>query len=165
MNRNALITFYAYNEWANRRILTAAAKLTPEQFLAPAAANLGSVRDILAHAYGAEWIWRQRVQYGATPTALPDPQGFPTCDMLATAWRDEEAGMRDYVAGLSDEDANATVIYRSTKGQPYEAVLWQILAHVVNHGTQHRAEVAHVLTGYGHSPGDMDMILYLREKR
>ncbi len=38
--------------------------------------------------------------------------------------------------------------------------LWQALAHVVNHGTQHRSEAAVLLTTTGHSPGDLDMIDY-----
>ena len=39
--------------------------------------------------------------------------------------------------------------------------LWQALAHVVNHGTQHRAEAAALLTTVGCSPGDLDMIDYI----
>jgi uncharacterized damage-inducible protein DinB len=35
------------------------------------------------------------------------------------------------------------------------------LAHVVNHATQHRRG-GHLLTQYGHSPGDLDMSIYLR---
>ena len=38
--------------------------------------------------------------------------------------------------------------------------LWQALAHVVNHGTQHRSEAAVLLTAAGHSPGDLDMVDY-----
>ena len=39
--------------------------------------------------------------------------------------------------------------------------LWQALAHVVNHGTQHRSEAAALLTAAGHSPGDLDMVDYI----
>jgi uncharacterized damage-inducible protein DinB len=39
--------------------------------------------------------------------------------------------------------------------------LWQALAHVVNHGTQHRSEAARPLTDVGHSPGDLDMVDYI----
>ena len=38
--------------------------------------------------------------------------------------------------------------------------VWQMLAHVVNHGTQHRAEAAALLTSDGRSPGELDMINY-----
>jgi uncharacterized damage-inducible protein DinB len=163
MNAADLITLYDYNDWATRRILDAAARLAPEQFLAPMALNSGSVRDVLVHVLGAAWIWRQRCQFGEAPTSLPSPADFPTYAVLTERWQSEEAAMRAYVGSLTDAAINAPLVYRSTKGVAYTAILWQILTHVVNHGTQHRAEVAHVLTSYGYSPGDVDFILYLRQ--
>jgi len=38
------------------------------------------------------------------------------------------------------------------------------MAHLVSHGTQYRAEVAWSLTELGSSPGDLDLILYLRAR-
>jgi uncharacterized damage-inducible protein DinB len=43
-------------------------------------------------------------------------------------------------------------------------VLWHCLLHVANHGTQHRAEAAAILTAYGASPGDLDVTLFLNER-
>ncbi|HJP27606.1 MAG TPA: DinB family protein [Dehalococcoidia bacterium] len=36
--------------------------------------------------------------------------------------------------------------------------LWELMLHVVNYGTQHRSEVEMMLTKFGHSPGDMDIL-------
>ena len=39
--------------------------------------------------------------------------------------------------------------------------IWQMLLHVLNHGTQHRAEAAALLTAEGRAPGDLDLIDYV----
>jgi uncharacterized damage-inducible protein DinB len=73
--------------------------------------------------------------------------------------------MRAYLTALTDEALGQTVKYKTTKGVPFENVLWHLLAHVVNHGTQFRSEAGVALTGYVQSPGDLDMLAFFREKR
>jgi uncharacterized damage-inducible protein DinB len=42
--------------------------------------------------------------------------------------------------------------------------VWQILTMEFHHTVQHRSEAAEALTMLGHSPGDLDMMFYTRER-
>ena len=164
MNKQELLTLFDYNYWANELILQAAAKVSPAEFVAPRSFSHGGLRGILVHAMSAEWVWRTRFQERVYPTALLSEADFPTFADVRARWQEEEAAMRTYVASLSDEQINSTIFYKSTNGAPYEEPLWQLLLHVINHGTQHRSEAAALLTDLGHSPGNIDLIIYMREQ-
>lgn len=162
MQQHEIATLFDYNYWASRRILAQVARLSAEQFGAQTSLSWGSIRGTLVHIMAAEWAWRSRCQ-GELPTALLDEADFPTLERLLERWAREERAMQEFIAGFNDDDLSADVYYLSTGGKPFHQPLWQILLHVVHHGTQHRSELAHVLTEFGHSPGDIDFILYLRE--
>jgi uncharacterized damage-inducible protein DinB len=164
MNANDIRMLFDYNYWANARILNAAARLTDEQFSAPGNLSFGGVRGTLVHLFGAEYLWRKRTQERVSPSSLPPESAYPDLATLRTRWDEEERLMRAYLDGLTDEALQETFKYKNIKGLEFEMVLWRALVHVANHGTQHRAEVAVLLTDFGQSPGDVDMSLYFREK-
>jgi uncharacterized damage-inducible protein DinB len=164
MHKADLITLYDYNYWANARILDAAAQVSHEQYCAPANLSHGSLRGTLVHTFVAELVWRTRCQAGISLPALPTPAEYPTLEILRAHWLDEEGKMRLYLASLTDESIYTPVHYVTTSGIPYSNVLWNLLVHVVNHGTQSRAEAGLALASYGHSPGDLDMVLFFRER-
>lgn len=157
-------TLFAYDLWATERILRAAAALTPEEFAAPRPYSHGGLRGTLVHTLSAVRTWRLRVS-GESPSAfgLRD-EDFPTVESLAEAWRAEAERMRAYLDTLADADLDRVISYRRLSGDPMASVLWHILTHVVTHGMQHRAEAAVMLTDLGHSPGDIDLILFTRER-
>ena len=163
MNTEDILTLYEYNYWANSRILDTAALARSDQFLAPAVYSRGGLRPTLAHTLDGERSWRMLLQSGTMTFDLTEDQ-FPTLEALKGWWEAEEGEMRGYLASLKDEDMTDLVRYSTSTGVRRERVRWRCLVHVVNHGTQHRSEAAALLTGYGHSPGDLDFTVYLNER-
>jgi len=162
VNTNDILTLYDYSYWANTRVLKAAANVTADQFAAPFNLSHGSLRGALVHVLAAETVWRLRCQEGVSLSALPAESEFLTLGSLRERWAAEETAMRSFLATLTDEKLAQNIHYKTTKGVPSENVLWQLLVHVVNHGTQFRSEAAIALTEYGQSPGDLDMLFYFR---
>jgi uncharacterized damage-inducible protein DinB len=160
LNKQDILILYQYNQWANAKILNEAAKVTEEQYLAPAAFPHGGLRGTLVHALFAEWIWRKRWE-GISPTQRLKPEDFPTLESLHARWLQEEKQLMAFAEGVTDEKLDGTFSYTNTSGKPFTKILWQAMAHLVNHGTQHRTEAAAILTDLGHSPGDIDLIYFL----
>lgn len=162
MKKSEILILYQYNTWANKRILNAASNLTTEQFFAPTSSSHGGLRGTLVHTLFAEWIWRQRWE-GHWPTEWLTPEDFPTFDSLRSHWEKEEKALLAFVENVSEPGLESTIRYNRMGGEPCENILWHLMVHLVNHGTQHRSEAAAILTEYGYSPGDIDFIIYLRE--
>lgn len=161
MDPDYFVTLFGYNYWANARILNTATSLTDEQFVTMQPDGIGSLRSTLVHIMSAEWLWYQRC-HGVSPSAHLIATDYPTVAALRAAWAEQELKMRDYVGELTENDLAEPLNYLNTHGDPFSEPRWQILAHVVNHGTQHRSEAAVMLTVLGHSPGDVDLIFFLR---
>jgi len=49
------------------------------------------------------------------------------------------------------------------KGRVWRQPLWQLVFHVVNHGTHHRGQTAGFLRALGRIPPALDMTVYYRE--
>lgn len=165
MNTAQITMLYDYNYWANARVLNATTGVSRDQFTAPARLSHGSLRGTLVHVLGTEVVWRSRCQEGISLSALPGEGELPTLEALQARWTEEERKMREYLVSLTDERLGSRLQYKTTKGVPSENVLWHLLVHVVNHGTQFRGEAAVALTEHGRSPGDLDLLVYLRERK
>jgi uncharacterized damage-inducible protein DinB len=164
MNKQDIQVLYAYNRWANARILETAATISKAQFLVPTPFAQGGLRGTLVHTLFAEWVWRQRWQDIASSTPW-QPADFPTFASLRSRWQQEEIQLMEFVGSLTEQGLQMEFDYISTEGNPHRRLVWETMVHLVNHGTQHRSEAAAMLTEMGHSPGDIDLIVFLNEGR
>ncbi|MEP6896147.1 MAG: DinB family protein [Chloroflexota bacterium] len=162
MNIQDIHLIYEYNYWANKKILTTSAQVSPEQFTAPASFPYGGLHGTLLHILETEWGWRALFQTIEDASDLL-PADYPDLASIETHWQAEEKAMRAYLATLSDEDMQGHLRYTTDAGEPRDRILWHCLLHVVNHGTQHRGEAAALLTDFGQSPGDLDLTVFLNK--
>lgn len=162
MSLEMIRTLYNYNAWANRRVLDTAARLSPEQLQATMGTSFDSIHATLVHVMGAQWIWLSRWQ-GMSPTALFNPADYPDLAAIRQRWDEIERDTQAFVQALDEAGLARVVNYSNTTGSPFAYPLWQLMLHQVNHATQHRSEVAMVLTEFGYSPDGLDLTRYLSQ--
>jgi uncharacterized damage-inducible protein DinB len=145
----------AYNQWANEKILTAIDGMSAEELARPVDAYIGNLEKNLQHILLATRVWLARWT-GAVPPSLQDRVTILWPDAYAAT----HAEFRDVVEPLTDASAGRIVDYKNSQGRPFQMPLDQLITHVVNHGTHHRAETGMLLERIGRSPGDLDYVYY-----
>lgn len=162
MTLSDLRTLLDYHYWARDRLLDAVQALTRDQFTKDLGSSFRSVRDTLVHLLAAEETWYQRWQ-GMSPTSMLAPDGFADVASVRQRWREQEARVRAFVEGLGEDGITRVFEYKMLGGQSASTPFWQMLQHVVNHGSYHRGQVTTLLRQLGATPAmGMDMIGFYR---
>jgi len=162
MNLATIRTLFEYSAWATERIFTQVAALSPEQYTTPPNETMPSVRRILVHGLGAETLWLTRFRTGSSVINVSEDD-FPDLSTLRQGWERQQQAMLAHLDTLTD-DVLAQPFRFERRDTPMEMVLWQIFFQLINHGTQHRSEVAAIVTEYGHSPGDLDFMFFILQR-
>jgi uncharacterized damage-inducible protein DinB len=152
---------FAFHAWARVRVLAAADQLPYEALrrpvLIPGGNADGSLHATLAHIAATQAHWLARFRGEAEHRLAPD---YPDLPAIAVSWEQADAAILDLLAST---DPNRLVRYYRAATSAYEQQpLWQLLLHVSNHTTHHRAEACAALTALGAPPASTDLIDYLR---
>jgi uncharacterized damage-inducible protein DinB len=155
-----------YNYWANGLILKNVEKLSSEQFLEEVGLFKTNLQKILSHTMFAEWIWLDRMQ--GKIMAREEMQAFftsekyPDVQKVYQDWFDLELRMRAFLGDLTEDQLTSKFKFRRSDGESVEYRYVDIFTQLAFHGMQHRSECAVILTEMGHSPGNLDYIVYVR---
>jgi len=139
---------FRYNHWANQLIL---GQLSGDE----------QPRQWFAHILAAQIIWLNRIK------AIDFQQPvWPDDDLKTLNSKCDECDQNwlDFVMHYPLETFEEVIRYNDTKGNPYETKLADIIIHVANHGTHHRAQISSWLRRAGHTPKPTDYIFYCRSK-
>ena len=160
MSASYFRTLIGYNRWAWNRVLDQVAALTLEQYTSRQF-NFGSVRSTLSHISGTENSYIARLT--GQPVQPRREDDFPTFASLRDRWERQFEEQKKFADSLTDEMTRQEFSYIGGNGQEVRMRRDLYLAQLINHSTQHRAETAMAITEFGHSPGDLDVSLYVRE--
>jgi len=163
MTPEEIRVLYEYDAWANHRLLDAAKALTQEQFTRDMGSSFPSVRDTLAHIMGGQWLWLERWQ-GRSPTSLPAATDYPELLSLRKRWAEVEKNLLTFVRGLTMEQLASVDEYKTQTAGTFSCPLWQIMQHLVNHGTYHRGQVTTMLRQLGAKSVSTDLSFFYRER-
>jgi uncharacterized damage-inducible protein DinB len=149
-----------YSSWATQRLMDVAAKLSEEELTRDFKTADKTVLDTLVHIYAADRIWLARVQ--AEPRAsFIDPQDRDLT-LLQTEWPALQQRWKLWLRDFNDGDLARVIDFKDMKGRPYSQPVWQIVLHLVNHGTHHRGQVSGFLRAMDHVPPPLDLMAYYR---
>jgi uncharacterized damage-inducible protein DinB len=159
--KEPIVALYEYGEWANARLLDKAEALTPGQLAQTFSKGTLAILPTFGHLIGADIRWLARFQNQTPPTlSVAD---FPSLDVVRRRFEEVRAARRSYLASLDNSALRATIRWVRDDGA-VEFPRWQALLQCANHGTQHRAEIAAMLTDLGRSPKDLDFSVFCLER-
>lgn len=148
-----LRNLYAYNEWANRRIVDAMLRADGTVLTRDAGAGAGSPLATLQHLIRAQQGW---LAFWRGEPSVPREDQTPPLDVLVARLERSHDDLRAFIEAL-DEQALHRTLDDVDGDRASRWRLWHLLFHVVNHGTQHRAEIGLTLAEHGGAgPGDLD---------
>jgi uncharacterized damage-inducible protein DinB len=155
-------SLFAFNRWANARMLSACRQLTPEQYAAEPVPGWTSVRATVYHISIVTEGWLRGL------AADPD-ESIPAEAELATPDDAERLLERAYrrfdelLPALTPERL-ATPVTLRRRGRVATLPPWAVLRHIVNHTTYHRGQVASKLKRFGVQQPETDFVFWMFEQ-
>ena len=155
---DSLTTLFSHNLWANLRLLEVCAELSHEQLEATITGTFGSIQDTLQHIVLAEKSYFSRVSTGQP---YRRPEGAPplTIAEMIESVRATGSGFIEWAPKVQAADT----VQIDWEGTPRAVPKTIILTQVINHATEHRAQIMAILTELGLQPPDLDSWTYFDE--
>lgn len=141
---------FRYNYDTNRQLI---------HFLDEHSIDEAQINTWLSHVLNAHFIWIARLQ--GTPSPYTVWQEHPKSELpLLNQQVHEET---EHFLNTT-EDLSPRISYQNSQGHAYVNRTDDVLWHIINHSTHHRAQISTLIRQRGLTPEPMDFIFYVRDK-
>lgn len=134
----------AYTIWANQKMFNCIGNLSEEQIEQTIVSSFPSLRKTVIHIWDAECAWWQRLKL-VEKIEMPS-EGFTGDFMeLVAKVNQQSLNWKDWVDNATEAQLNHVFFYRNTKREEFKQPVYEMLLHLMNHGTYHRGQLVTML--------------------
>ncbi len=153
-------TFIEYHVDMTHRVWDSIDQITEEQFLADDAYSRGSIRNLMVHLANTDSNWLAGLKN--IPEEEDDPRkkyvDYPHRASVRAFWEETAKDVKDYAENMTEVELDENPM-------DIPSPRWQVLLHIINHGTDHRSTILQKLHEFGAPTFDQDFIMWLWSKK
>jgi uncharacterized damage-inducible protein DinB len=156
MELELIKTFIEYHIDMSRRVWDSIDQITDEQFVADDAYSRGSIRNLMVHLANTDSNWLAGLKNIPEEQDAPRKkyEDYPDRASVRAFWDETAKDVTDYAETLTEAELNENPMDIANPR-------WQVILHIINHGTDHRSTVLQRLHEFGAPTFDQDFIMWL----
>lgn len=163
--KELLVSYAAYNYWANQELTGKALSLSPEQQVATVQSSFPSLQLTILHMWDADSIWWQRLKLHEN-IVVPSLSFHPNTQESVNGLLEQNRQWSEWVEQATLPQLEHVFAYRNSKKEQFKQPVWQMLLHMFNHATFHRGQLVTMMRHLGEEKIPMtDYIYYTRTRR
>jgi uncharacterized damage-inducible protein DinB len=150
--KDYFLHIFEYNKWANNLINKSLKenKISGEKIF-----------TLFSHIIIAQILWLNRIK--KEPYEFKDFWSRLSPGKMEVLYKRSNSDWISFITTHSEEDLRKTCSYVNSKGNNCSNTMAQIITHVINHSTYHRAQIALLLRTEGINPPLTDYIAFFRK--
>ncbi|MBO1514519.1 DinB family protein [Metabacillus bambusae] len=148
---------YAYHKWATLKVIHHVGQLPEELYTQKIKSVFPSINDTFKHMVEVDEIWFSRLK----GMEIANRQFLKREDLLVQ-YENLLTNFEDFLKG--EEDFGRIIQYCNSGGEIFKNTVYELVQHVVNHGTYHRGNLSAMLRQINSQTVATDYIYFLREK-
>lgn len=168
MNVETIRSLFDYHIWANNQVWSCVESLTDEQFTQEDDYSISSVHNQTFHLMQTDWSSAYFLKHGTWPGPdAPDAvkkEEYTARAAIRRKWDDVEGWLRQAGETLTDEQLQTVIPLPAGDGQTFDVSLWELLYTIINHGTNHRAQILALIKKLGGETVEQGIYFYYMQR-
>lgn len=151
-----------YQLWANDRLFAALGRVESNLLMSSQGLFFDSIQGTVDHLLLVNRLWFSRLR-GESIAVDFTTLTYPDWNRLIETTQEEARELQLWLEGCDDEFFELQLTYVTTKGEPQQMWIRDVLTHMMTHQVHHRGQISAVITRLGYSSLEMDYLYYKRQ--